>query len=64
MQQRERNRKRQQQINHLAYLEAEQALADLHKLLSEKAARKESIGKTVSLAARAGVLRRRPVGVG
>ena len=63
MQQRERNKKQQQRINHLAQIEAQQTLVELHHLLSEQAARKESIGKTVSLAARAGVLKRRPVAV-
>ena len=64
MQQRERNRKQQQHINHQAYVEAQQTLVELHQMLNEQAARKESIGKTVSLAAQAGVLRRRPVSVG
>ncbi len=64
MQLRERNRKQQQHLEHLARLEAQQTLVELHHMLSEQAARKQSIGKTVSLAAQAGILKRRPVSVG
>jgi hypothetical protein len=58
MQMLRRNDKEHQREQLEAYVEAQQAVSELHKLLAQPGKNSPNVGKMVSLAARIGLLRR------